>query len=153
MTAGNDPGPAAPPLPAAGGDGYASLEALHDAHDALLRAYRGDPDGPDLGGRVEDFRARAAATGARLRDPAERQAAQNLLDYWAAALYRRCGEPPAVVRLARFRPGAEAPLAGVPCPFPDLSPIGEDQARQLLGRDALVQKCLEALQANHLLVL
>src|SRR5947209_1665226 len=66
---------------------FASLTALRDAHtELLLSSKRGRPDA-DQQKLIRSFLERAQATGSRLDASAEREAAQNILMYWASQLY------------------------------------------------------------------
>lgn len=74
----------APPEP------YSSLNALRQANDELLGS---QPEDESLWGEAErraaevrtmEFVARAVETGAVLDMPADRKAAQGLINYWAA---------------------------------------------------------------------
>jgi hypothetical protein len=66
---------------------FASLASLRDAHTQLLLSVRRDRQ--DAGQRklISDFIDRAKATGSQLDAPADREAAQNILMYWASQLY------------------------------------------------------------------
>src|SRR5262249_15001294 len=109
MTAANDRAPTDVPAAAAGNDtAYPSLEAMRDAHSDLLERFQHESTSPALAADIERFRECGAATGIRLQSSGERQAAQSLIDFWATALYRLHREPPEVIKLARFQPGAEA---------------------------------------------
>src|SRR5262245_31349015 len=73
---------------------FASLAELRDRHAELLRAVPTDELEEKHLDEVKEFLRRGAATGAHLDQPADRQAAQGLLDYWKATLYtqkRRAG--------------------------------------------------------------
>jgi hypothetical protein len=84
---------------------YDSLSALREAHAGLLR----DLPAQDLTDvqrvRVLEFLERGAATGAVIDAPADRRAAQGLLDYWKATLYtqRRDGATAAPLPKALLR--------------------------------------------------
>ena len=51
-----------------------------------MRSVRDRAHISELTQRIRDFLARAAATGAVLRASDDREAAQNILDYWNASL-------------------------------------------------------------------
>ena len=67
---------------------FDSLFELRRAHSELMRAVRDRAQISELTQRIRDFLARAAATGAVLRASDEREAAQNILDYWNASLLK-----------------------------------------------------------------
>ena len=70
---------------------FESLEALRAEHGRLLRASKTSisksAEKADLASEVVGFLARARATGAKLDFPADREAAQSVLDYWTATLF------------------------------------------------------------------
>src|SRR5262245_25788990 len=72
-----------PPTPAR----YDSLAALRAAHAELLCDLPAEDLSDDQRARVLAFLERGAATGAVIDAPADRRAAQGLLDYWKATLY------------------------------------------------------------------
>jgi len=66
---------------------FSSLEDLQHAHVELMKALRptlGSGDTSSVKPTIVEFVERAKNTGACIQDPAERQAAQNILDYWSA---------------------------------------------------------------------
>ena len=82
---------------------YPSLYALRDEHNALLKRQRATVADPQLWTSVEQMLQRGVQTGALLDRDDERQAAQDLLDYWVTALLR-AGRNAADSTLAAFNP-------------------------------------------------
>ncbi|HYT89094.1 MAG TPA: hypothetical protein VEL76_10335, partial [Gemmataceae bacterium] len=74
---------------------FASLGAMRAAHAELLEKVPDQNLKPEDIDRVKAFLKKGAATGALLDNPADRKAAQGLLDYWRATLYAesRGGSP------------------------------------------------------------
>ena len=93
---------------------FPSLPALREAHVELLRHPRDHRDTPEFRTRVEEFMARAQATGRLLDEGPDRSAAQTVLDYWASFLYRDSPEQLLSVALA---PCEEAPAESIPSGF------------------------------------
>src|SRR5438270_7372982 len=65
---------------------FGSLFELRRAHSELMRSAQDRAQVPELAQRIRDFVVRAGATGAVLRASDEREAAQNVLDYWNTTL-------------------------------------------------------------------
>ena len=84
---------------------FGSLFELRRAHSELMGSVRDRAHISELTQRIRDFLARAAATGAVLRASDEREAAQNILDYWNASLLTMRG-----VDRARSRQSSSSPL-------------------------------------------
>lgn len=74
----NDADPSLGPAP------FASLSSLRAQHLALLKAWRNPEDRDSTA--VEAFRRQVIATGTVLTNESEREAAQDILEYWGAQL-------------------------------------------------------------------
>jgi uncharacterized protein YjbI with pentapeptide repeats len=87
---------------------YDSLEALRAAHLQFMQSYSeiiSHSDRTDHGASdIRSFIARARTTGAILADPADRKAAQAILDYWSSELVNSLG-----VIASDFMPALLAP--------------------------------------------
>ena len=89
-----------------------SLGELRERHLALLREWNQSADQPPAE-RAEQLRAAAQALGAWLDDLDERDRAQAIIDYWAAALTGASGRSmPELVQLAPFDPSLPQVLLG-----------------------------------------
>lgn len=89
---------------------FESLSELRSEHGRLLRAAartspRTDAPGPPLAEDVIRFLTRARATGAKLDSPADREAAQGVLDYWTATLFTLPNGVSAASNLPSLMPG------------------------------------------------
>jgi hypothetical protein len=87
---------------------YDSLEALRAAHLQFMQSYSeiiSHSDRTDHGASdIRSFIARARTTGVILADPADRKAAQGILDYWSSELVNSPG-----VIASDFMPALLAP--------------------------------------------
>ena len=82
-----------------------NIDELNAAHDALLDKL-GDSDDPrPLADEMATLMRRAEATGRVLYHDSERTAAQSILNYWSAILYRAGVTPPSG-DLEKFNPDA-----------------------------------------------
>jgi hypothetical protein len=115
-----------------------SRKVLTADDESLLDAFFGD---------VKRFIGRAAAAGAGLEAPPERQALQSQIDYWVGLL-RRSGRPVATSTLAPFR---EPDLEGVACPYPGLRALRAGESP--FGREALATELATKLQTSPMLAI
>ena len=126
---------------------FGSLFELRRAHSELMRSVR---DGaPMLEQRIRDFLARVAATGAVLRTSDEREAAQNILDYWNASLLTMRGVDRSSFTTTQLEPVDEslAPdLSNKPNPYTGLGAFDEKSADQFYGREEAVRILLEKMK-------
>ena len=131
---------------------FASLAVLRDAHTQLLLSVRRDRQDADQKKLIYDFIARAKATGRRLDAPAEREAAQNMLMYWASQLYSagdKAALDAALPLLDPFDPKNTPDLSKAQSPFHGLSAFGESDSRRFLGREQAVEALLGKLREQH----
>ena len=128
---------------------FGSLFELRRAHSELMRSVR---DGaPMLEQRIRDFLARVAATGAVLRTSDEREAAQNILDYWNASLLTMRGVDRSSFTTTQLEPVDEslAPdLSNKPNPYTGLGAFDEKSADQFYGREEAVRILLEKIKRH-----
>jgi tetratricopeptide (TPR) repeat protein len=132
--------------------GFASLASLRDAHTQLLLSVRRDRQ--DAGQRklISDFIDRAKATGSQLDAPADREAAQNILMYWASQLYSagdRAALDAGLPLLDPFDPKNAPDLSRVQSPFHGLGAFEESDSRRFLGREQAVEASLERLREQR----
>jgi WD40 repeat protein len=136
---------AATPPVAAFGDRFPSLAALRTAYSEMLRRHRADPDSPGMLAAIEDLIRRGVATGALLDADSDRYAAQSLLDYWVAVLYRAGLEPPEAA-LAEFDPELSPTLPDELCPYRGLDAFDEADHVRFFGRQRLLEKLIGRLE-------
>src|SRR5262245_45167138 len=81
-------------------ESFPSLAALRQANDELVGeipddyAHLNEAECAANDARVEEFLARAVATGAHLDSPSDRKAAQSLIDFWVASSYTQRAHKP-----------------------------------------------------------
>ncbi len=130
---------------------YPSLYALRDEHNALLKRQRAAVADPQLWTRVEQLLQRGVQTGALLDRDDERQAAQDLLDYWVTALLR-AGRNAADSTLAAFNPELAPEIADAQCPYVGLDAFRKQHAHFFFGRQRQLELLLSQLAASRLLM-
>lgn len=82
---------------------FLSLAEMQEEHGKLLQRRRKDGEiSVQFQKEVEDFIRRGRETGALLEKDDDRWASQNLLDYWASALYSATGQEPPEATLLEF---------------------------------------------------
>jgi WD40 repeat protein/energy-coupling factor transporter ATP-binding protein EcfA2 len=134
---------------------FPSLAALRAVHGDLLKQYRQDQENglPLTAQRLSDIEAfvrRGQATGALLDSEDDRWAAQSLLDYWIAILYRAGFEPPEAT-LADFDLSLAPELDDSLCPYRGLDAFREKDRQFFYGRQRLLDQLLQKLQENQFL--
>jgi hypothetical protein len=120
------------------GEPFDTLSALRAAHGELMRESRNQVQPRELVPGIRAFLLRAIATGTRLGAESEREAAQNILDYWAASLLATPGVDPREslsFQLAPFDRSMAPDLSGKPNPYAGLDAFGEASADRFFGRD------------------
>lgn len=129
---------------------FPSLESLRAAHAELMRRWR-DPDKrPELVDEAEAFAKKGCATGVLLSEEEDRWAAQSILDYWTAALFREHRDTGDIV-LADFDPSFAPELDDSQCPYVGLASFQEGKATVFFGRERLSNDVLDCLQTTRLL--
>src|SRR5215475_3842861 len=126
---------------------FGSLFELRRANSDLMRSVRD----PEFTQRIRDFLARAAATGAVLRASDEREAAQNILDYWNASLLTMRGVDRSSFTTVQLEPVDEsmAPdLSNKPNPYIGLGVFDEKSADQFYGREEALRILLEKIKRH-----
>jgi WD40 repeat protein/tetratricopeptide (TPR) repeat protein len=125
---------------------------MREDHNRLLKRHREVGNSLQFVDEIRSFIQRGAATGCVLGTDDERFAAQSLLDYWCAILYRATGKSPGTA-LAEFQPEFEPELQDSACPYPGLDLDPEGTGTRLFGCEDLIQDCLGRLAKHHLLIL
>src|SRR5215831_4460709 len=132
---------------------FGSLFELRRAHSELMLLVRDRAHISELTQRIRDFLARASATGAVLRASDEREAAQNILDYWNASLLTMRGVDRSSFTTTQLDPVDEslAPdLSNKPNPYTGLSAFDEKGADQFYGRLEAVRILLEKIKRHRI---
>lgn len=128
-----------------------SLAALQALHKELLRARRQDGDTDVIVARIEILIRQGQATGAALDTDEDREAAQSILDYWSAILFKT-GQTAPDATLAEFDPELAPLLADELCPYVGLDPFREAKRDLFFGRERMITSLLERLQDDRFLV-
>lgn len=136
---------------------FPSLQAMRDAHKQLLKAIGGKSPDDDQKRQVLAFLEAGTATGAVLQIPAERSAAQALLDYWVGVLFSAPGGPrdsPVPDALLVEADPSQAPdLSAQPCPYAGLESYKEEQAAQFYGRLEVLRTLMARIARQPFLVI
>jgi WD40 repeat protein len=136
---------------------FPSLRALQEGHRALLQRRRdaGELD-PELQAEIEDFIEKGRQTGRILRAPADQSAAQGLLDYWAAVLYRESKDrdkDTLSAVLAEYDPSTaqDSELGDDEYPYVGLRSFSDGKAdcRVFFGRDKLVRDMFRLIERGN----
>jgi len=126
---------------------FGSLFELRRANSDLMRSVRD----PEFTQRIRDFLARAAATGAVLRASDEREAAQNILDYWNASLLTMRGVDRSSFTTIQLEPvdaSLTPDLSNKPNPYIGLGVFDEKSADQFYGREEALRILLEKIKRH-----
>jgi hypothetical protein len=132
---------------------FASLQDLRNEHARLLRSSgRGKQEQvpPET---IRAFLKKAQAVGALIGAASEREAAQNILDYWTASLMTSSVEDAqsaSSVELAEFDPTNAPSLIDKENPYPGLGTFAEKDAGQFLGREDAIRILLETVRRHAL---
>jgi hypothetical protein len=133
---------------------FASLSELQHEHISFMKVVRTSPPEAHTG-LIHTFLGKAQATGIRLDELSERDAAQAILDYWTAALIdlrHEAGYLPSPPVLAEFDISQADDLAGRPSPFKGLCAFGEPDADWYFGREDAVKLLMEAVARERLVM-
>jgi tetratricopeptide (TPR) repeat protein len=136
---------------------FFSVSELQREHVALMRLMRTSATLPQQE-RSEDilnFLKRAQRTGSRIDEPTDRDAAQSIIDYWAATLLTLPDHvhiPARLSVLADYDASQADDLADQSSPFKGLFPFGELDASRFFGRENAVQSLLELVKHERLIV-
>jgi Novel STAND NTPase 1/Pentapeptide repeats (9 copies) len=130
---------------------FGSFFELRRAHSELMRSVQDRAQISKLTQRIRDFMARAGATGAVLRGSDERDAAQNILDYWNASLLTMRGADRISFTTTQLEPVDEslAPdLSNKPNPYAGLRAFDEKSTDQFYGREEALRILLEKIKRH-----
>jgi len=127
---------------------FGSLQAMRAVHRDLLQSARGA--GTEATAAVEGFLASGVGSGVFLDEPADRDVAQGLLDYWQAWGIRLGVDLPDAV-LHEFDPDRAPELPDDACPYVGLDAFGAAMADRFHGRSRPVAAAVERLAAETFL--
>jgi DNA-binding beta-propeller fold protein YncE len=129
---------------------FPSLRALQEAHRALLQRFRKSDNKltPELLRDIEQFLRDGSETGRVLHLVSDQIAAQGLLDYWSAVLFREHKDAPEAL-LEEFDPTAEPQLTDDECPYVGLRSFQKSEGRIFFGRENLIRDLLQLLQTGN----
>jgi tetratricopeptide (TPR) repeat protein len=150
-----------PPLsaePSSTAEPFFSLSELRREHVALMRFIRASTTLSEVerSSHILEFLERARGTGTRIDEPADRDAAQSIIDYWTATVVTLSGGasvPPDLTVLAAYDPSQSDDLADQSSPFRGLFPFGESDASHFFGREEAIQSLLEMVKQKRLIVI
>lgn len=133
---------------------FLSFMSLRDTHRELVMKRRdaGDEVANDteLWTAVYEFLQRGEAAGAILDEDEEREAAQNLLDYWVNQLFHAGREGPDAI-LVPFDPTTQPEIPDHRCPYIGLNAFNEEQGHLFYGRSELIGELLSQVNVNRLI--
>lgn len=129
---------------------FTSLDALREAHTALLERRRvEDPPSAAFLDAARAFVLRGAASGALLDDDGDRRVAQSLLDFWANLLYR-ADRTELDATLVEFDPALAPSIPDDRCPYMGLEAFDEASSTLFFGRQRLVAELITRLDEQRL---
>jgi tetratricopeptide (TPR) repeat protein len=128
---------------------------MRAAHVEMMHAMRRAGGDKQLIGRVRIFIDRVKATGARLNSASDRDAAQNIITYWASYLFTAddrdalSAVPPI---LDPFDPASAPDLSKARNPYQGLNSFGIDDAAGFFGREEATKTLIETIRDNPLVI-
>ena len=131
---------------------FRSLTEVRAAHANLMREVRKAGDGANVA-RVADFVKRAQDAGAVIEGQNDRDAAQGILDYWAAWQFSQIrgskdtATPPT---LAEFVPSVTLQRKPAENPFVGLRAFDEKDAGYFIGREEATRSLLDKVQRHRM---
>lgn len=134
---------------------FLSFSSLRDSHQQLIQQRRAvdrqaQSDQDEMWKAVLTFLKRGEAAGAFLDIESEREAAQNLLDYWNNQLFHARHDAPDAL-LAEFDPFTQPELPESHCPYIGLTAFDETNAHLFFGRNDLIKALLEKINTNRII--
>lgn len=130
---------------------FESLSQVRTEHLELMRAVRRNSGDGKLVPRIRAFIDRTQATGARIDSPADREAAQNIITYWASYLLNAADRDALSAPLPALNPfdPANAPdLSTAANPYQGCGPLGGPDAARFFGREEATKAVLDKLRDN-----
>ncbi|MCL4266733.1 MAG: SUMF1/EgtB/PvdO family nonheme iron enzyme [Anaerolineae bacterium] len=133
---------------------FMSFVSFRDTHRDLLKRRREDKKehGEETAAfwtAVDEFLQRGRAAGAFLDEDSDREAAQNLLDYWETQLFHAGRNIPDMI-LAEFNPNLQPEIPDDRCPYVGLNAFDSNNQHQFYGRDQLIGELLNQVLVSRL---
>ncbi len=133
---------------------FMSFVSFRDTHRDLLKRRREEKkeqgeETPDFWTAVDEFLQRGRAAGAFLDEDTDREAAQNLLDYWETQLFHAGRDIPDMI-LAEFNANLQPEIPDDRCPYVGLNAFDTNNQHQFYGRDQLIGELLNQVLVSRL---
>ncbi|HRQ41983.1 MAG TPA: SUMF1/EgtB/PvdO family nonheme iron enzyme [Chloroflexota bacterium] len=134
---------------------FLSFVSFRDTHRDLLKRRREEKkehgeETPAFWTAVDEFLQRGRAAGAFLDEDSDREAAQNLLDYWETQLFHAGRDIPDMI-LAEFNPNLQPEIPDDRCPYVGLDAFDVNNQHQFYGRDQLIGELLNQVLVSRLI--
>lgn len=133
---------------------FMSFVSFRDTHRDLLKRRREEKkaQGEETAvfwQAVDEFLRRGKAAGSFLDEDNDREAAQNLLDYWETQLFHAGRDVPTMI-LAEFNPMLQPEIPDEHCPYVGLDSFDDRNHHLFYGRDQLIDELLNQLLVSRL---
>ena len=131
---------------------FMSFLSFRDTHRELLKRRRNLEKGnepEEFWADVYEFLARGEAAGQFLDDDDDRDAAQNLLDYWQNQLFHASKDPPDAF-LREFDPLLQPEIPDERCPYIGLNAFDDTNEHLFYGRSQLINDILNQIMVSRL---
>lgn len=133
---------------------FMSFVSFRDTHRDLLKRRREEKKehGEETAvfwTAVDEFLQRGRAAGAFLDEDSDREAAQNLLDYWETQLFHAGRDIPDMI-LAEFNANLQPEIPDDRCPYVGLDAFDVNNQHQFYGRDQLIGELLNQVLVSRL---
>jgi formylglycine-generating enzyme required for sulfatase activity len=133
---------------------FMSFASFRDTHRDLLKRRReekkeNEQETAEFWADVDEFLKRGQAAGAFLDEDSDREAAQNLLDYWETQLFHAGRDVPDMI-LAEFDTMLQPEIPDDRCPYVGLNAFDDRNRHQFYGRDQLIGELLNQVLVSRL---
>lgn len=131
---------------------FMSFVSFRDTHRELQKKRRQEKKGQEseeFWAEVLIFLQRGEAAGAYLDNDGDRDAAQNLLDYWQNQLFHTGKEAPDAL-LAEFDPLLQPEIPDSRCPYIGLHAFDASNQHLFYGRDQLINQILNQILVSRM---
>ncbi len=134
---------------------FMSFASFRDTHRDLLKRRREEKKEHEqetavFWEAVGDFLRRGQAAGAFLDEDGDREAAQNLLDYWETQIFHAGHTMPDMI-LAEFDPRLQPEIPDERCPYVGLNAFDSTDHHLFYGRDQLISELLNQVLVSRLI--
>ncbi len=131
---------------------FMSFQSFRDTHRELLKQRRNLEKGQEPAEFWDDayeFLARGEAAGQFLDNDEDRDAAQNLLDYWQNQLFHASKSTPDAI-LKEFDPYLQPEIPDERCPYIGLNAFDDSNRHLFYGRSQLINDILSHIMVSRL---